>query len=462
MDDIQSWWEIPSIAHFCSVFKAAFNLLEFDIEDLERSFLSVENDDCISLQKLIIALLQGYYDTNINVDNWEHHLWDILQEKWVKEEGRVHPFPSRNTSFHSLPLRTKAKILHALCEYRLDTQNITEALKGVDGNNLRIKPIGRDSEGNIYWYFFGLRLYKESPQRCRSKKNENIEISKKNRERKIAKRHSDLEKKTEVSNSAWSIICATEDDWHNLANTLRKSKLLLDKKLYETISSFLPKLQDIIIEQERNARRRLSSYAPRRCSSRLESKFKRKQEEEQIAALLAAEEERKKLEELEQKKMEDEKERKEKEKRERARRAEERLKAIEERANRARNREQRYELSDSKSNDNSDDDDDDSSFNDEKSYKRKKLKTCFHIDEKSDLESYIYSSDEELDSSKRKLLNGNSRGKNNHSIYLNNNCHSEQDESDRDEIDSSSTSSKTSEISLSRFYRKRNSNRYYN
>ncbi|XP_023233050.1 cat eye syndrome critical region protein 2-like [Centruroides sculpturatus] len=313
MDDIQSWWEIPSIAHFCSVFKASFNLLEFDIEDLERSFLSVENDDCISLQKLIIALLQGYYDTNIkdlersflsvenddcislqkliiallqgyydtniNVDNWEHHLWDILQEKWVKEEGRVHPFPSRNTSFHSLPLRTKAKILHALCEYRLDTQNITEALKGVDGNNLRIKPIGRDSEGNVYWYFFGLRLYKESPRRCRSKKNENIEISKKNRERKIAKRHSDLEKKTDVSNSAWSIICATENDWHNLANTLRKSKLLLDKKLYETISSFLPKLQDIIIEQERNARRRLSSYAPRRCSSRLESKFKRKQEE---------------------------------------------------------------------------------------------------------------------------------------------------------------------------------------
>lgn len=30
--DIQSWWEVPSIAHFCSLFRAAFNLLDFDIE----------------------------------------------------------------------------------------------------------------------------------------------------------------------------------------------------------------------------------------------------------------------------------------------------------------------------------------------------------------------------------------------------------------------------------------------
>lgn len=30
--DIQSWWELPSIAHFCSLFRAAFDLLDFDIE----------------------------------------------------------------------------------------------------------------------------------------------------------------------------------------------------------------------------------------------------------------------------------------------------------------------------------------------------------------------------------------------------------------------------------------------
>lgn len=30
--DIQSWWEVPSIAHFCFLFRQAFDLLEFDIE----------------------------------------------------------------------------------------------------------------------------------------------------------------------------------------------------------------------------------------------------------------------------------------------------------------------------------------------------------------------------------------------------------------------------------------------
>lgn len=30
--DIHSWWEVPSIAHFCSLFRVSFDLLDFDIE----------------------------------------------------------------------------------------------------------------------------------------------------------------------------------------------------------------------------------------------------------------------------------------------------------------------------------------------------------------------------------------------------------------------------------------------
>ena len=30
--EIRSWWEVPSIAHFCSLFRAAFKLADFDIE----------------------------------------------------------------------------------------------------------------------------------------------------------------------------------------------------------------------------------------------------------------------------------------------------------------------------------------------------------------------------------------------------------------------------------------------
>ena len=30
--DLRSWWEVPSIAHFCSLFRTAFDLTDFDIE----------------------------------------------------------------------------------------------------------------------------------------------------------------------------------------------------------------------------------------------------------------------------------------------------------------------------------------------------------------------------------------------------------------------------------------------
>lgn len=42
--------------------------------------------------------------------------------------------------------------------------------QGLDGPSLRLEPLGRDSEGSHYWYFFGVRLYKEDSKK---KKKEN-------------------------------------------------------------------------------------------------------------------------------------------------------------------------------------------------------------------------------------------------------------------------------------------------
>ena len=35
-------------------------------------------------------------------------------------------------------------------------------LQNSDGLDLRLEPVGKDSDGNCYWYFVGTRLYKES------------------------------------------------------------------------------------------------------------------------------------------------------------------------------------------------------------------------------------------------------------------------------------------------------------
>jgi len=71
--DIQSWSEVPSIAHFCSLFRQAFDLLEFDIQELEESLLLMGTEDDTSqlVLRLLIKLLKGCsrtFTNNINED----------------------------------------------------------------------------------------------------------------------------------------------------------------------------------------------------------------------------------------------------------------------------------------------------------------------------------------------------------------------------------------------------------
>lgn len=86
--DLQSWCEVPSIAHFCSLFRSvkfiivkfcesvkcqyffctfrqAFDLLEFDIQELEESLLLMnsEDDSTQLVQRLVIKLLKGCSNT---------------------------------------------------------------------------------------------------------------------------------------------------------------------------------------------------------------------------------------------------------------------------------------------------------------------------------------------------------------------------------------------------------------
>ncbi|KAG8231820.1 hypothetical protein J437_LFUL012314, partial [Ladona fulva] len=86
MDDIQSWWEVPSIAHFCSLFRAAFNLLDFDIEELEEALLTDGAEDSGSslLQELMVRLLAGCVPSAqgcISIFNYQMFLRRLFRQK---------------------------------------------------------------------------------------------------------------------------------------------------------------------------------------------------------------------------------------------------------------------------------------------------------------------------------------------------------------------------------------------
>ncbi|XP_052064684.1 uncharacterized protein LOC127704607 isoform X2 [Mytilus californianus] len=268
MEALRSWWEVPSIAHFCSLFRAAFDLPDFDIEDLENCLYAFcEDQESPFIIDLICRLLRGCYSRkDIESYNYEVYLKDIFKYRAATEEKQTNPFV--NSDFKSLDLRTKVEVLHQLCDYRLDAVDVMDQLKGLEGDNMRVSPLGSEDSGATYWYFYGNRLYKEDPEPVieeeKPKKKKKKEKESNKQEKSKGKKGKAQKKKTEETPRS------------------RKGRILSKKRHFESSESEIEEAEESSSEEKyvTPAKQQKSSSKGRQSRSTRKSKTAEKIEEE--------------------------------------------------------------------------------------------------------------------------------------------------------------------------------------
>ncbi|XP_077423380.1 chromatin remodeling regulator CECR2 isoform X2 [Vanacampus margaritifer] len=340
VEEVQSWWEVPAIAHFCSLFRAAFNLPDFEIEELEKA---LSEQDLNFLGDLIACLLQGCYQrTDITPQAFSRYLDDIISYRWELEEGK--PNPLREKSFENLPTRTQVELLHRLCDYRLDAADVFDLLKGLDSDSLRVEPLGQDGNGALYWYFYGTRMYKEELLTRKVEK-----ISESESEENTENGMDYIPPAKGRQRGSWSLVCETEEQWVNLAQSIKDKLSPQDRHLYRVISqNFLPEIRSMIEHKEREQKQKLEDPTPF-CALQRFSAFINQEEKDNVN--VTAEFEKRNDEELDRQVLlaEQRREVERLQQEERQREKIEKIKAVEERARRRKMREEKaYLLSEGK------------------------------------------------------------------------------------------------------------------
>merc|ERR1719447_2489461 len=265
------------------------------------------------LERLVVLLLRPCLPASIAASahegNFSGYLRQLLENKReeAEEEGHtydfVNPFDVRNIdNFDSLSSHDQVRILSYLTTLRLEASDVPEQLKDLDADGMRVEPLGEDSDGVIYWYFYGVRLYKEikagaKPKKPRKKKKDETSIDETgdeggSKQAKKSKKCDEEEEEEVVSGPkeppGWYLACSSEAHWNDLAAKYKKSKRKQDKELYEVLrDNFMPEIikmfqdkeKEVEEKRQREERMELERRVEEEKAARREKENKRQREE---------------------------------------------------------------------------------------------------------------------------------------------------------------------------------------
>uniref|UniRef100_A0A3P9M116 Remodeling and spacing factor 1b, tandem duplicate 1 n=1 Tax=Oryzias latipes TaxID=8090 RepID=A0A3P9M116_ORYLA len=139
----------PNYAVICSFLErygALLDLPELTFPQLERYL-----QDTSTVPKLLVDLhvkLLRKIGKSVTADRWEKYLVKVCQEfnmtwAWELEEK----------GYKEMPMESKTGILKFLCESQFDENvKFKTAINDEDPDKMRLQPIGRDKDGQMYWY----------------------------------------------------------------------------------------------------------------------------------------------------------------------------------------------------------------------------------------------------------------------------------------------------------------------
>lgn len=201
---MHSMWEFVFVAQFLRVFQGKFGFVNFTTEELENAFLESSSSSLWAIFYDLVRILLPKRD--IKKTTWQ----DALKEECEKRTPNWKPF-DQGKRYETFSPEERVLLFKHLIVYLADGEDkeLKEFVKDfLNPDSTKVKPVGRDANNNVYWYFDDTRLYREV-------------IGKKGQR------------------SGWETVCLNLHDWDKLLSTFQKSTNSNEKKLYRYLKNEL-------------------------------------------------------------------------------------------------------------------------------------------------------------------------------------------------------------------------------